>query len=92
MKCFIKSDDDIADWKEHKKIQKLLEICKTIIDKGINVGFNLNEINYIKDTCRWKEVEKTLDVVKTKRKFYTDEFQFYATVVFSLQTIYIRRI
>ena len=33
--------------KNHMKIQKLPQIFKAIIDKGIDVGFNLNKISYI---------------------------------------------
>ena len=44
MKCFLKLDDDIKSWKNHKKNLKLSKICKAIIDKSIGVGFNLNEI------------------------------------------------
>ena len=40
---------------------------------------NLKVINYITDTVGWKEVEKTVDIIKTKRKFYTNESQFYNT-------------
>ena len=79
MKGFLKLDNDIKNWKKYKKIQHLSEICKIVIDQGIDVGFNLNEINYITDTLGWKEVEKTINIVKSKRKFYTNEFQFYNT-------------
>lgn len=58
MKCFIKLDVDIINWKEYGKNQELSEICKIIIDQGIDDGFHLNEINFIWDTLGWKEVEK----------------------------------
>ena len=41
-----------------KKLKKSSKICKAIIDNGVDVGFNLNEISYITDTRGWKEVEK----------------------------------
>ena len=55
------------------KIQKLPQIFKAIIDKGIDVGFNLNKISYITDTHGWKEIEKTINIVKTRRKLYTNK-------------------
>lgn len=54
MKCFIKLDVDIINWKEYGKNQELSEICKIIIDQGIDDGFHLNEINFIWDTLGWK--------------------------------------
>ena len=77
MKSFIKLDDDITDWKNKRKIQELSEICRTIIEKGDD-GIHLNKINYITDTFGWKEAEKILnaDILKTKRKYHTNEFQF----------------
>ena len=65
--------------KKHMKIQKLPQIFKAIIDKGIDVGFNLNKISYITDTRGWKEIEKTINIVKTRRKLYTNKTQFYDT-------------
>ena len=79
MKCFLKLDDDIKSWKNHKKNLKLSKIWKAIIDKSIGVGFNLNEIGYITNTRGQKEVEKTINIVKTRRKLYTNKTQFYNT-------------
>ena len=36
-------------------------------------------INYITNTGSYKEAEKTLDEVKTKRKYYNNKFQFFDT-------------
>lgn len=56
------------DWK-YKIIQKLSEICDKILNKGPDTSFNLNNNNYITDMLVWKDVVKTLDIVKTKRKY-----------------------
>ena len=37
-KCFLKLDNDIKNWKKYDKIKKLSEICKIIINQGIQVG------------------------------------------------------
>ena len=60
------------------KIQKLPQIFKAIIDKGIDVGFNLNKISYITDT----PIKHNFTILMKKRiKLF----------VFTLQTVYIRK-
>ena len=66
------------DWK-YKIIQKLSEICDKILNKGPDTSFNLNNNNYITDMLVWKDVVKTLDIVKTKRKYQSNRFKFYDT-------------
>ena len=50
-----------------------------MLDKGKD-GVRLSKINYITNTAGYKEAEKTLDAVKTKKKCYTNEFHFFDTV------------
>lgn len=50
MKCFIKFYVDLTDWKEYKKIKKLSETCRTTLNKGTGVGFNLNKSDHKTDT------------------------------------------
>ena len=50
MKCFIKFYVDLTDWKEYRKIKKLSETCRTTLNKGTGVGFNLNKSDHKTDT------------------------------------------
>lgn len=74
MKSFIKLDDDIKNWKDYMNIQELPDLCGNIIEK--DDGIHLNGIKHISDTQWWKEVEKPLKSVKTKRKYHTIEYEF----------------
>ena len=68
-----------TDWKDYKKNQELSAVCRIVIEKGDD-GNGLNKTNYITDTVGYKKVENTLNPVKTKWKYHTNEFQFYDTV------------
>ena len=56
------------------KNQNLSNICRRTIDIGPDSGWNLKKIDYISDTEGWKDYEESLNIVKTKRKFYDNAF------------------
>ena len=63
-----------------------------MLDKGEN-RVHLNKISYVTNIISWKEGEKILDAVKTKRKYHANKFRFYGTVEKKLELfLYIRLI